>query len=217
MDYAAALRAAPTGPVVRLDTTPVAKQTTQKPVAKPVKVEVEEIAPTTEEEAVPSVVVPSAPAKPPSNAGLSPVVRFVINVPRSGSSGKDAHSAPSDTNADDSDSADEGEEEASGNGVKANKASSSSSSKANNYSVQDLENVRHPYYIPCSTSFHAHTVAIPSLMPRNCKALFLLLLFLSISPLFTLCRFIGLPFCSNTHIFPYFPSISYQLALLTAC
>ena len=142
MDYAAALRAAPTGPAVKLDTTPAAKQVA-KPVSKPAKVVEVEPTPVIEEEAVPSVNVAQAPAKPPTNAGLSPVVRFVINVPHSASSAKDKESTSTENNADESDSSDNADEEASGdataNGAKSN---ASKEGKAHNFSAQDLENVR---------------------------------------------------------------------------
>jgi hypothetical protein len=141
MDYAAALRASPAGPAVRLDTTPAAKAPTQKaPVSKPVKVEVEEPVHVAEEETVLSVSVPSAPAKPPTNAGLSPVVRFVITVPSSASASKESHAPAAESNAESSDSSSETEEDASGevaaNGSKSNK----NEAKVHNFSAQDLDN-----------------------------------------------------------------------------
>ena len=148
MDYAAALRASPAGPAVRLDTTPAAKAPTQKaPVSKPVKVEVEEPVHVAEEETVLSVSVPSAPAKPPTNAGLSPVVRFVITVPSSASASKESHAPAAESNAESSDSSSETEEDASGevaaNGSKSNK----NEAKVHNFSAQDLDNVRIGFFI----------------------------------------------------------------------
>jgi len=140
MDYAAALRATPAGPVVRIDTTPVAKAQPQKVViAKPAKVEVEEPAHVVEDETLPSIAAPSAPAKPPTNAGLSPVVRFMINVPHSTSTAKDAPAASAETIADNSDSGSDTEEDGTGdagaNGSKSNK----NEPKAHYYSAHDLE------------------------------------------------------------------------------
>lgn len=140
MDYAAALRASPAGPVMRIDTTPVAKAQPQKvAIAKPAKVEVEEPAHVVEDETLPSIAAPSAPAKPPTNAGLSPVVRFMINVPHSASTAKDAPSASAETIADNSDSGSDTEEDGSGdaaaNGSKTNK----NEPKAHYYSAHDLE------------------------------------------------------------------------------
>lgn len=148
MDYAAALRAAPSGPAVKLDTTPAAKQVASKPAPKPTKVVAVEHAPIVEEDVVSSVAVAAAPAKPPTNAGLSPVVRFVINVPHSGSNANVKESASTENNADDSDSSDNADEEATGD-VSANGAKSNPSkdAKTHNFSAQDLENVRFPLHL----------------------------------------------------------------------
>ena len=147
MDYAAALRASPTGPAVRLDTTPTQKAPLQKaPVPKPVKVEVEEPVHVVEEETAPSVAIASAPAKAPTNAGLSPTVRFVITVPVSSSTHKDAAAGTSETNGENSESGSDAEEDANGevvaNGAKSNKQGSSHDGITHHFSAQDLETVR---------------------------------------------------------------------------
>ena len=144
MDYAAALRAAPSGPAVKLDTTPVrSAQQVAKPAPRPVKVVEAEHAPVVEEEAVPSVAVAAAPAKAPANAGLSPVVRFVINVPHSGSNANHKDATTTENNVEDSESSDNADEETTGD-ASANGAKShpSKEAKAHNFSAQDLENVR---------------------------------------------------------------------------
>lgn len=145
MDYAAALRAAPSGPAVRLDTTPAAKAPVQKaPTPKPVKVEIEEPVHVVEEETAPTITLASVPAKPPTNRGLSPIVKFVVSIPPASTAAKDAPS--SDANAADSDSSSEdgdaeATDEANANGAKSSKAASSEP-KNHIYSAQDLENVR---------------------------------------------------------------------------
>lgn len=143
MDYAAALRASPAGPAVRLDTTPVAKAQPQKaPSPKPAKVEAEETVHIIEEETVPTASIASVPAKPPSNAGLSPIVRFVLRVPAAAPSDKEAHSTSTDANAESSDSDSETEEDAAvaagANGAKSK--NSSTEAKAPVFSAQDLDN-----------------------------------------------------------------------------
>jgi len=140
MDYAAALRATPAGPAVRIDTTPAAKVQPQKVVvSKPAKVEADEPAHVVEDETLPSISAPSAPAKPPTNAGLSPVVRFMINVPHSSSTAKDASAPSAETITETSDSASDTEEDGSGeagaNGSKSNK----NEPKAHYFSAHDLE------------------------------------------------------------------------------
>jgi hypothetical protein len=156
MDYAAALRASPAGPAVRLDTTPLAKAQPQKaPSPKPAKVEAEETVHIIEEETVPTAAIASVPSKPPSNAGLSPIVRFVLRVPAAASSDKDVLVASSEVNAESSDSDSETEEDAGAaagtNGAKSK--SSSTEAKAPVFSAQDLDNVRYQMPIFASTIF----------------------------------------------------------------
>lgn len=147
MDYAAALRAAPSGPAVKLNTAPVNKQVA-KPAPRPVKVVEAESAPVVEEEAVPSVAVAAAPVQAPANAGLSPVVRFVINVPHSGSNANHKDATPAENNAEDAESSDNADEEttgdASANGAKSHPAKEA---KSHNFSAQDLENVRFTFLL----------------------------------------------------------------------
>lgn len=151
MDYAAALRTAPSGPAIKLDTTPLQKaqpqkeKTHAKPTHKPV--ETEEPSLPIEEEKLATDAISSAPTKPPSTHGLAPIVRFFVTIPSEGSVSKESGLSDSANIEPDTDSSEETEdvdngEETTPNAGKSGKKETSEAhdQKSSSFSAQDLEN-----------------------------------------------------------------------------